>query len=411
MALTDTTAGVPGTALDASNGAASSTRPSAGRGAGLDAHAAPRPRGRVAVALSGGVDSSVAAALLVEQGWDVVGVHMKLHDAPEHEQRARSCCSLDDSLDARQVCDRLGIPFYVLDLRERFKARVIDYFVEAYRRGSTPNPCVMCNQAIKNATLLETVRSFGCEYLATGHYAHVEQNAEGSWQLVRPADRRKDQTYFLFSTPRCELPHLLYPLAQMEKPQARGVAERHGFVTWDKPDSQEVCFVPKDYRSFLEEHLAATPPLPGPFVDADGRELGVHRGLPFYTVGQRRGLGLSSPQPFYVIALRPEQNTVVLGPEEALYRGAMDVSAVNWVSCEPPTEPLRATVKVRYAHEGQTALLEPAVSSRGGSAAAEGAWRVTFDAPVRAVAPGQAAVFYDGDVLLGGGWIEPPDRG
>ncbi len=374
------------------------------------------PRGRVAVAMSGGVDSSVAAALLVEQGHDVIGVHMKLHDAPGAERRDKSCCSLDDALDARQVCARLGIPFYVLDFQERFRERVIDYFVGAYRAGQTPNPCVMCNQSIKNATLLDAVREFGCEYLATGHYAAKRRNAEtGAWELVRPRDRRKDQTYFLFSTPREELPWLLYPLAAHEKAETRAVAERHAFLTWNKPDSQEVCFVPRDYRTFLRERIGAALPLPGDFVDRAGRVLGTHQGLAFYTVGQRRGVGVQSigvqgsgvqgvgvqgMAPLYVVELRPERNQVVLGPEAELYAAGADVRRVNWVSREPVAAPIAADVKVRYAHEGTRARLVPAPRADDATAV-----RVEFAEPVRAVTPGQAAVFYDGDVLLGGGWI------
>jgi tRNA-specific 2-thiouridylase len=359
------------------------------------------PRGRVAVAMSGGVDSSVAAALLVEQGWDVVGVHMKLHDVPDAERRDKSCCSLDDSLDARQVCARLGVPFYVLDFTERFRERVIDYFVADYRAGRTPNPCVMCNQRVKNAALLEAVREFGCDRLATGHYAATRRNgSSGQWELLRPRDRRKDQTYFLFGTPRDELPWLLFPLAELEKPEVRAVAERHGFLTWDKPDSQEVCFVPRDYRTFLRGQMGDALPLPGEFVDAAGRVLGTHQGLPFYTVGQRRGVGVQAGTPLYVVALRPQANQVVLGPETELYRAGALLERVNWVSCAPEAAPGEALVKVRYAHEGTPARLVPAPRPDDPSAL-----RVEFAEPVRAVTPGQAAVFYAGDVLLGGGWI------
>jgi tRNA-specific 2-thiouridylase len=356
-------------------------------------------RGRVAVAMSGGVDSSVAAALLVEQGWEVVGVHMKLHEVPDSEKRAKSCCSIDDALDARQVCARLGIPFYVIDFVEEFHARVISYFVEGYRAGRTPNPCVMCNQTVKNALLLERVREYGCEYLATGHYAALRRNpATGAHEIVRPRDRRKDQTYFLWGTPRHELPHLLFPLADYEKPRAREVAAQYDFVTWDKPDSQEVCFVPKDYRDFLKPRLTDAPPPPGDFVDAGGRVLGRHRGLPYYTVGQRRGIGIAAEQPLYVVELRPGRNEVLLGAQGDLYTSTLRVSGVNWVSRPPAQAPLETVVKIRYAHEGTPARIAPLGS--GGA-------RIDFKTPVRAAAPGQAAVFYQGDVLLGGGWIEP----
>ncbi|MBI3993408.1 MAG: tRNA 2-thiouridine(34) synthase MnmA [Candidatus Lambdaproteobacteria bacterium] len=355
---------------------------------------APAPGGRIAVAMSGGVDSSVAAALLVSQGHDVVGVHLKLHELPAAQRRDRSCCSLDDALDARQACARLGIPFYVLDAREAFARNVIDYFVGDYVQGRTPNPCVMCNKTIKSALLLEKVRAIGCTALATGHYARVTRREDdGRYVLARPADRRKDQTYFLFATSREELPHLRFPLAEFDKPAARALAQTHGLLTWNKPDSQEVCFVPADYRAFLRERLGAA--RPGAFVDRAGRELGRHEGLPFYTVGQRRGLGVSGARPYYVVALDAVRNQVVLGSEAELFGDRLRVAQVNWVSCDDPPGPLRATVKVRYAHAGTPATLTP----RGDT------WLVRFDAPVRAITPGQAAAFYDGDVLLGGGWI------
>ncbi|MCZ6644723.1 MAG: tRNA 2-thiouridine(34) synthase MnmA [SAR324 cluster bacterium] len=357
-----------------------------------------RPGGRVAIAMSGGVDSSVAAALLVEQGYEVVGVHMKLNDLPDEEKHNKACCSLDDSLDARQVCAKLGIPYYVINFVEPFERQVIDYFVSAYREGKTPNPCVMCNRTIKSTLLLERIREFGCEYLATGHYAKVVRNPDtGGHELHKPKDLRRDQTYFLFGTLREELPYLLFPLADYEKPDARRVAERLQFATWNKPDSQEVCFVPKDYRDFLRARPQAAPPAPGDFVDREGRVLGRHEGLPFYTVGQRRGLGIQGTGPYYVTALDGARNAVVVGKEEDLYASAMEVSGVNWVSCDAPAGPRQVTVKVRYAHAGTRATLEPS-----GLAAV----RVRFHEPVRAITPGQAAAFYDGDVLLGGGWID-----
>lgn len=356
-----------------------------------------REKPKVAVAMSGGVDSSVAAALLVEQGYDVVGVHMKLIPPPTGPVKRRSCCSLDDSLDARQVSARLGIPFYVVDFQEAFKAQVVDYFVGAYAKGETPNPCVMCNQNIKAGALLEKVREFGCDLLATGHYAALGTHPEtGQPQLLKPKDKRMDQTYFLIGTKAEELPYLLFPLADHEKPAARNQAESLGLITWDKPDSQDVCFVPGDYRDVLRKSLSKAPE-PGDFVDENGKTLGAHKGLPFYTIGQRRGLGLSAPEPLYVLALRTEENQVVLGSEDALYLKTMQCNGVNWVSISPPRGPLEAVVKVRYAHEGTRAILTPA---------SDGRWQVDFAEPVRAIAPGQAAAFYAGDVLLGGGWIQ-----
>jgi tRNA-specific 2-thiouridylase len=354
------------------------------------------PGERIAVAMSGGVDSSVAAALLVEAGQDVVGVHLKLHEGPAEEKQDKRCCSLDDSLDARQVCAKLGIPFYVLDFTADFSRSVIDYFVDSYRAGTTPNPCVMCNKTVKSRVLLHKVREFGCTALATGHYAHIARDgASGRYHLLRPADRQKDQTYFLFTTPAGELPHLRFPLAAHDKPTVRDVAARHGLLTWDKPDSQEVCFVPRDYRTFLAPRLGPDAAPPGPLLDHAGNVLGEHRGLPYYTIGQRRGLGIAAPEPLYVIGLDAARNAVIVGPEAALYGERLLTTDVNWVSCAPPAAPLRATVKVRYAHAGTPATLTPV----------EGGVAVQFDEPVRAITPGQAAVFYDGDLVLGGGWI------
>jgi len=358
----------------------------------------PPPRGRVAVAMSGGVDSSVAAALLVEQGWEAVGVHLKLHGLADEDKRGKSCCSLDDSLDARQVCARLGIPFYVLDFTREFTAGVMDYFVEGYRNGTTPNPCVMCNRTVKQALLLARVREFGCERLATGHYAGLRREpASGRLAIVKARDLRKDQTYFLWGTRSGDLPYLLYPLAGYEKADARKAASARGLATWDKPDSQEVCFVPRDYRDFLRPRLADAPPAPGDFVDREGRTLGRHRGLPYYTIGQRRGLGLGGERPWYVVALLRDTNQVVLGSETDLMGTALTVRGVNWVSCDPPSHPRRACVKVRYLHAGTDAQVTPLPDGRA---------RVEFGEPVRAITPGQAAVFYEGDTLLGGGWIE-----
>ena len=390
----------------------------------------PPDAGRAAVAMSGGVDSSVAAALLLEAGWDLIGIHLKLADhKPGSSNTPRRCCSLDDALDAREVCHRLGISFYVLDFTESFRQAVIDPFAAAYHNGRTPNPCVHCNTRIKGQKLLAQVRAIGCTHLASGHYARLQPietpPAEGhevppteaqstdrqppdwqppDWQLCRPRDRSKDQTYFLFETPRAHLPFLLYPLANCEKPLVRELAARHGLNTWGKADSQEICFVPKDYRRFLEEHPHPRG-LPGDIVDAQGRCCGTHRGLAYYTIGQRRGLelvrsrGAQKHEPLYVIGLDAAANRVIVGPERALYGTRMRLRQVNWVSIPPPkTNTLRLDVKIRLGQAPAAATLHRKDAAH--------AWEVALDAPLRAITPGQAAAFYQGEVLLGGGWIE-----
>lgn len=371
--------------------------------------------GRVAVAMSGGVDSSAAAALLVEQGYEVIGVHLKLHDTHPAGDAPRRCCSLNDSLDARQVCGLLGIPFYVLDFQSVFQNQVMRYFVESYHAGLTPNPCAMCNRTVKHGLLLEKIREFGCERLATGHYARMQHDPKAGWQLLRSRDAVKDQSYFLFHTRRETLPQIMYPLAELEKPEVRKIAQACGFSGWNKPDSQEICFVPRaGYRAFIANQARIDPshaassqtsqaqPIlsaPGYFVDAHGRTLGRHLGLANYTIGQRRGLGLGGGMPRYVVDLLPSRNQVVLGAEPELYRQTLCVREVNWVSRTPPTAPIQAQVQVRHRHAPQAAWVIPCGASRV---------RVEFETPVRSIAPGQAAVFYSEAVLLGGGWIERP---
>lgn len=351
---------------------------------------------RVAIAMSGGVDSSAAAALLVREGYDVIGLHLKLYDAPVEERKNKSCCSLDDSMDARAVCRQLKIPFYVLDFQEEFQESVIDYFIAEYAIGKTPNPCVMCNKKIKSRYLLEKVKELDCDYLATGHYAKIQQQTESQkYQLLRSTDRKKDQTYFLFGVPSEDLSKLLFPLANYEKSQVREIAHEYGFESANKPDSQEICFVPKNYRDFLNHHLPTAPAM-GEFVNVQGDVLGQHQGIPYYTVGQRRGLGMSSPEPLYVVRIDKEKNQVVLGTEQESYSHSVFVSEVNWVSILPITEPITATVRLRYSHRGTPATLIPKERD---------AVEVQLHTPQRAVALGQAAVFYDGDVVLGGGWI------
>ena len=352
---------------------------------------------RVAIAMSGGVDSSVAAALLKDKGYEVIGLHMKLYRGPENEIRNKSCCSIDETLDARLACHRLGIPFYALDYQQEFRETVINYFIEGYSSGNTPNPCVMCNKKIKSSLLLKKAAELDCEHLATGHYARICSNPDtGSTQLSRPQDLRKDQTYFLHGIPSGDLPRLMFPLSELTKTEVRKIARKLKLSTADKPDSQEVCFVPKDYRKFLKNELNETP-LPGEFTSISGEVLGEHQGLPFYTIGQRRGLGLSDTTPYYVVKIDKEHNRIVLGKEDDLYSKTISVSSVNWVSISAPETPLSASVKLRSAHHGAIATLIPESGNKV---------RLELENPERAVTPGQAAVFYQKNILLGGGWID-----
>ena len=351
---------------------------------------------RVAMAMSGGVDSSVAAVLLKEQGHEVIGLHMKLYHGPENETRPKSCCSLDEAIDARAACHRLNIPFYVLDCQKEFRESVIDYFVEEYSRGNTPNPCVMCNKEIKSNLLLKKVDELDCDYLATGHYAKIRFNPLiRRQQLIRPQDLRKDQTYFLHSIPADELHRLMFPLADIIKPEVREIAGKLNLSAANKPDSQEICFVPKDYRNFLKQELNEVPE-PGEFISVSGEVLGEHLGLPFYTIGQRRGLGLSDSTPYYVVKIDKVKNRIVLGKEEDLYSKTIFVSRVNWLSISPPKEQLHVTTKLRYSHQGVAASVFPESDNKV---------RLELDVPERAVTPGQAAVFYQDEILLGGGSI------
>ncbi len=351
---------------------------------------------RVAMAMSGGVDSSVAAVLLKEQGHEVIGLHMKLYHGPENETRPKSCCSLDEAIDARAACHRLNIPFYVLDCQKEFRDSVINYFVEEYSRGNTPNPCVMCNKEIKSNLLLKKVDELDCDYLATGHYAKIRFNPLiRRQQLIRPQDLRKDQTYFLHSIPGDDLHRLMFPLADIIKPEVRKIAGKLNLSAANKPDSQEICFVPKDYRNFLKQELNEVPEH-GEFISVSGEVLGEHLGLPFYTIGQRRGLGLSDSTPYYVVKIDKVKNRIVLGKEEDLYSKTIFVSGVNWLSISPPKEKLHVTAKLRYSHQGVTASVFPESDNKV---------RLELDVPERAVTPGQAAVFYQDEILLGGGWI------
>ncbi len=347
---------------------------------------------RVVVGLSGGVDSSVAAALLVEQGYEVVGVTLHLAGS------ASRCCSLDDADDARRVAESLGIRFYVANETERFRREVMQPFADAYLAGRTPIPCVACNRRFKFERLLGRARALGASAVATGHYARVERDpASGACRLLRARDVSKDQSYFLYDLGQEQLAHALFPLGELDKAQVRARARALDLVTADKPESQEICFVPDgDYARVVEALRPAALAGAGEIVDGAGRVLGRHAGVHRFTVGQRRGLGLGGGERLYVRALEPERNRVVVGPVEDLDSRGAEVEAVRWISGRAPAADLRARVRVRYRHDGADARLEPLAGSRA---------RAHFDAPVRAVAPGQAAVFYRGDEVLGGGSI------
>lgn len=341
--------------------------------------------------MSGGVDSSVAAALLVQEGYEVIGITMEIW--PEMDQAEMAghggCCSIAAVEDARRVCDQLGIPHYVLNLRERFQHAVIDAFRSAYLDGRTPNPCIACNRKVKFSELLERAQLLGAEHLATGHYARVRV-ADGRHRLLRAVDRRKDQTYVLYGLGQSELRRVLFPVGEYEKPAIRQIARELGFALWDKADSQEICFVAGDYRELLRGETER-----GRFVDTAGRELGEAPGVPFFTVGQRRGIGISAERPYYVVELRPRENVVVLGHREDLLGTACSVEDVQYTGLGPPASEFACDVRIR-AH-GQEV---PATVLPDGDRA-----EITFLQPQTAIAPGQAAVFYSGDECLGGGTI------
>ena len=356
---------------------------------------------RVVVAMSGGVDSSVAALLLHRQGYDVIGVTMKLYDIDQADlpEYYRGCCTLDDVEDARAVCRILGVPHYVLNVQREFRAFVIDYFRSEYENGRTPHPCIACNDKIKFSFLAQRARMLQAAYVATGHYARIEPDGLDRWALRRGVDADKDQSYVLFGMRQEQLAATLMPVGGYPKSEIRRLAEDAGFPNADKPDSQDICFIPTgDYREFLRER---TDERPGDIVDADGNVLGAHEGIQYFTVGQRRGLGLSGGPPRFVIRLEPDTRNVVVGSETDLYQDTLYADPVSWVSGAPPTGPVDVAVKIRYKFAEAPATV---------TAAGDGAL-VRFQEPQRAITPGQAAVFYRGDTVLGGGAIaghEPP---
>ena len=346
--------------------------------------------------MSGGVDSSAAAALLLEQGYDVVGITLKLWPQDCVSRAEDKCCGPQAVMDARSVCHKLGIPYYLIDEADGFQKQVIHYFAEEYKAGRTPNPCVMCNEKLKFGALLDRARQLGGDYIATGHFARVEKTPEGRMLLKKGCDTRKDQSYFLFSLRQNQLARALFPLGEKTKQDTRQVARECSLKTADKEESMEICFVPdKDYGKFLSTTGLAHRHR-GEIVSLQGQVLGYHEGIEFYTIGQRKGLGLSTPKPLYVIELDAPRNRVVVGEDSDLDRTEFTVRNCNWIPFDVPPEELQVTAKIRYNHPGTPATVQP---QPGGEA------KVTLHVAQRAITPGQACVFYDGDLVVGGGWI------
>lgn len=365
---------------------------------------------KIAVAMSGGVDSSAAAAILKDQGHELVGFTMQLWNQrrglstdENGEPLPSRCCSLDDVYDARRVAGELGFPFYVLNLEQEFEKAVVEPFVDSYLKGETPIPCVACNSRLKFASLDRLAQSLGCEKVATGHYARVEYDEEADrYRLLRGHDLSKDQTYFLWELTQEQLSRSLFPLGEMSKPEARDAARVANLAVAEKKESQEICFVPDgDYAAFIDRYLAAEGeaarvPASGEIVNARGEVLGEHNGIHRYTKGQRRGLKLSHPRPLYVLSVDAELNRVTVGEEDELMTDEFIATGVNWIAFGEVEEPVRAEVRVRYRHTPAPATIEMIDKARA---------RVRFDEPQRAVTPGQTTVFYRGDEVLGGGWI------
>lgn len=353
-------------------------------------------RTRVVVGMSGGVDSSATAALLLEQGYDVVGITLKLWPQDCVSRAEDKCCGPQAVTDARAVCHKLGIPYYLIDESAEFQRLVIRYFADEYKAGRTPNPCVVCNQNLKFGRLIQRADQLGASFIATGHFARLERRDDGRVWLKRGCDLRKDQSYFLFSLRQDQLARAMFPLGEKTKSDTRAVARECQLKTADKEESMEICFVPdNDYGGFLQKAGLAEKHR-GEIVDLHGRVLGQHDGIEFYTIGQRRGLGISSPAPIYVIELDAANNRVIVGDDSALAGDAFAVDRCNWIPFDAPPGPLEVTTKIRYNHPGTPATVTPLGNGRA---------QVKLHAPQRAITPGQAAVFYQDDLVVGGGWI------
>lgn len=352
---------------------------------------------RIAVAMSGGVDSSVAAALLKEQGHELIGITMRVWDPSAAGDAAEaSCCSPDDVRDAGRIAEQLGIPFYVVNFEDEFRRLVIDDFVGEYYHGRTPNPCVRCNQLVKFGLLLDKARELGADFLATGHYARIEQGDDGFFHLLKGLDPKKDQSYFLFALSQQQLAHSLFPLGGLTKPEVRALASRFSLRVAEKGESQEICFIPDDdYVRFLEAEEGAED-LCGDIVDRQGKVLGRHLGTYRYTVGQRRGLGIAWKEPLYVLGVDAERREVIVGPQSELYLNGLTAAQVNWLM-PPPVAEFESTCRIRYRHQPVPCRVIPLPDNRV---------EVVFTTKEKSVTPGQAVVFYGGNRVLGGGWIE-----
>lgn len=358
-----------------------------------------QPKPLVAVAMSGGVDSSVAAALLVEQGYNVVGLTMQLYDHGAATSKSKTCCAGQDIYDARRVADGLGIPHYVLDYEDTFERDVIAPFAKAYRRGETPVPCILCNQTVKFRDLIQAAKDIGAESLATGHYIRRVEGDDKT-RLHRAIDRHRDQSYFLFSTTEEQLDFLRFPLGEVPKAETRALARKYGLDVADKPDSQDICFVPDGRYTDVIDKVSENSDEVGRFIHIDGHDLGEHRGIQHYTVGQRRGLGLGGEAaPLYVVGIDPSSKSVIVGPRLALAKDHVLVRDLNWLGLGdgPPKQGMSVEVRIRNTHEPVSGF----VDVRG----QDGFNKVSFDEPLYGVSPGQACVLYDGDQVLGGGWI------